>query len=48
MSTTLDHYTLISADSHAGGNMEQYREYLDPNVPRRVRRVAQPLQEPVQ
>lgn len=29
MSVT-DHYTLISADTHAGGSHEQYREYLDP------------------
>jgi predicted TIM-barrel fold metal-dependent hydrolase len=26
-----DHYLLISADCHAGGSMEQYREYLDPD-----------------
>ena len=25
-----DHYTLISADCHAGGSHEQYREFLDP------------------
>ena len=25
-----DRYTIISADCHAGGNMEMYREYLDP------------------
>jgi predicted TIM-barrel fold metal-dependent hydrolase len=25
-----DHYTLISADTHAGANHETYREYLDP------------------
>jgi len=25
-----DHYVLISADTHAGGSHEQYREYLDP------------------
>ncbi|MCU0310492.1 MAG: amidohydrolase [Acidimicrobiales bacterium] len=25
-----DHYTIISADGHAGGNHAQYREYLDP------------------
>ncbi|HEY5164423.1 MAG TPA: amidohydrolase, partial [Acidimicrobiia bacterium] len=25
-----DRYLLISADCHAGGSMEQYREYLDP------------------
>ena len=35
MSTTTpapvdDHYTIISADSHAGGSHAQYREYLDP------------------
>ncbi len=24
-----DHYTIISADTHAGGSHEQYREYLD-------------------
>jgi hypothetical protein len=27
---TTDHYTLISADTHAGANHETYREYLDP------------------
>ena len=25
-----DPYLLITADTHAGGNHEQYREYLDP------------------
>jgi predicted TIM-barrel fold metal-dependent hydrolase len=25
-----EHYTIISADCHAGGNHEMYREYLDP------------------
>jgi predicted TIM-barrel fold metal-dependent hydrolase len=25
-----DHYTIISADCHAGGSHEMYREYLDP------------------
>ena len=25
-----DHYTIISADGHAGGSHAQYREYLDP------------------
>jgi predicted TIM-barrel fold metal-dependent hydrolase len=25
-----DHYVVISSDCHAGGNHEQYREYLDP------------------
>ena len=25
-----DHYTIISADTHAGGSHEEYREYLDP------------------
>jgi predicted TIM-barrel fold metal-dependent hydrolase len=25
-----DHYTIISADCHAGGNHEMYRSYLDP------------------
>ena len=24
-----DHYTIISADTHAGGSHAQYREYLD-------------------
>jgi len=28
--TTHPRYTLISADTHAGGSMEQYTEYLDP------------------
>ena len=27
---TTDHYTIISADTHAGANHETYREYLDP------------------
>ncbi|MEI7888424.1 MAG: amidohydrolase, partial [Actinomycetes bacterium] len=31
MSTaTEEHYTIISADCHAGGSHEMYREYLDP------------------
>jgi predicted TIM-barrel fold metal-dependent hydrolase len=32
MSTTIatDRYTVISSDCHAGGNHQQYREYLDP------------------
>ena len=25
-----DHYVIITADSHAGGSHEQYREFLDP------------------
>ena len=25
-----DHYTIISADCHAGGSHKAYREYLDP------------------
>ena len=25
-----DHYTIITADTHAGGSHAQYREYLDP------------------
>ena len=25
-----DHYTIISADCHAGASHAQYREYLDP------------------
>jgi len=28
--TASDHYIVISADSHGGGSMEMYREYLDP------------------
>src|SRR6478752_165832 len=28
--TGSDHYTIITADSHAGGSHAQYREYLDP------------------
>jgi predicted TIM-barrel fold metal-dependent hydrolase len=28
--TAQDHYTIISADTHAGANHETYREYLDP------------------
>jgi len=28
--TKTDHYTIISADTHAGANHETYREYLDP------------------
>jgi len=27
---TGDHYTIVSADTHAGGSHAQYREYLDP------------------
>ncbi len=29
-SSTDEHYTIISADCHAGGSHEMYREYLDP------------------
>ena len=43
-----DHYVVITADSHAGGSHAQYREFLDPEVPRRLRRLAQQVQEPVQ
>ncbi len=39
-SAASDRYTIISADCHAGGSHEQYREYLDPAVPRRLRRLA--------
>ena len=28
--TATDRYTIISADTHAGGSHEEYREYLDP------------------
>ena len=28
--TQSKHYTIISADTHAGANHETYREYLDP------------------
>jgi predicted TIM-barrel fold metal-dependent hydrolase len=30
VSTLSDHYTIISADCHAGGSHEMYREFLDP------------------
>ncbi len=30
VTTATDRYTIISADCHAGGSHEQYREYLDP------------------
>jgi predicted TIM-barrel fold metal-dependent hydrolase len=30
MSTSEPNYTIITADSHAGGSHEEYREYLDP------------------
>jgi predicted TIM-barrel fold metal-dependent hydrolase len=30
MSRTTDHYTIISADTHAGASHATYREYLDP------------------
>jgi predicted TIM-barrel fold metal-dependent hydrolase len=30
MSSSAANYTIISADTHAGGSHEQYREYLDP------------------
>ena len=46
-SAPTDHYTIISADCHAGGSHAMYREYLEPEVPRRLRRVAQQVQEPV-
>ena len=46
--STAPNYTIISADTHAGGSHEQYREYLDPAVARGVRRLARPVQEPVE
>ena len=30
MTATAERYTIISSDCHAGGNHQQYREYLDP------------------
>jgi predicted TIM-barrel fold metal-dependent hydrolase len=30
MATAAEHYTLISADTHAGANHQTYREFLDP------------------
>ena len=48
MSTTDARYTIISADTHAGGSHAQYREFLEAEVPRRLRRLAGRVQEPVQ
>ena len=42
------HYTIISADSHAGGSHAAYREYLDPELSRGLRRLAGQVQEPLQ
>ena len=30
---TTEHYTVISADTHAGGSHAAYREYLDEEFP---------------
>ena len=43
-----DHYPIISADCHAGASHAVYREYLAKRVPRRLRRVAGQVQEPLQ
>ena len=49
-STTMkpdDHYTIISADSHAGGSHADVPRVPRPEVPRRLRRLARQVQEPV-
>ena len=43
---TTDRYTIISADCHAGGIHDEYREYLDPDCQRRVRRMARQYKNP--
>ena len=44
---TDEHYTIISADCHAGGSHEMYRGVPRGEVPRRLRRLAREVQEPV-
>ena len=46
--TQSEHYTIISADCHAGGSHEHVPRVPRPGVPRRLRRVARQVQEPVQ
>ena len=41
-----DHYVVITADSHAGGSHQQYREFLDPKYRDDVRRVAGKYKNP--
>ena len=43
-----ERYTIISADSHAGGTHAAVPRVPRPEVPRRLRRVARQVQEPVQ
>ena len=43
-----DHYTIISADTHAGGNHETYREYLDPMCVDEFDAWREQVQEPVE
>ena len=45
---SMSRYLVISADCHAGLPNEQYREYLDPAVPRRVRRRRCVEREPLE
>ena len=40
-------YTVISADTHAGGSHAAYREFLEAKYRRRIRRLARRVQEPV-
>ena len=41
------HYTIVTADSHAGGSHAAYREYLDSKYLEEIRRLAGQIQEPV-
>ena len=45
---TTDHYTIISADTHAGANHETYREYLDPKYVPDFDAWREQVQEPVE
>ena len=45
--TATDRYTIISADCHAGGSHEMYREYLDPAYVDRLRRLAREVPQPL-
>ena len=35
-----ERYIVISADCHGGAAVQTYRDYLDPRLPRRLRRLG--------
>ena len=47
VSSSVDRYTVISADCHGGGAILDYRPYLPRDAPRRLRRLGRHVRQPV-